>query len=89
MVMEKHIIIADVKLIRMIRGVTRWDRKINNDLCRQSNLLPIVQVINKNKLLLFGHVMRRQKESTLSNEVKDEAKETKRKITTKVARQHQ
>ena len=28
-------------------------------------MLPIVQVINKNKLRWFGHVMRREEESTL------------------------
>ena len=28
--------------------VTRWDRKRNEDLNKQSNMLPIVQVINKN-----------------------------------------
>ena len=31
----------------------------------QSNMLPIVQVINKNKLRWFGHVTRREDESTL------------------------
>ena len=30
-----------------------------------SNILPIVQVINKNKLRWFGRVMRREEESTL------------------------
>ena len=28
-------------------------------------MLPIVQVINKNKLLWFGHAMRREEQSTL------------------------
>ena len=37
----------------------------NEDLYRQSNMLPIVQAINKNKLWWFGHVMRREKESML------------------------
>ena len=52
-------------VIRMIQGVTRWDRKRNEDLYKQSNMLPIVQVINKNKLRWFGHVMRTEEESTL------------------------
>ena len=32
---------------------------------KQSNMLPIVQVINKNKLRWFGHVMGREEDSTL------------------------
>ena len=54
-----------MKVIRMIQGVARWDRKRNEDLYKQSNMLPNVQVINKNKLRWFGHVMRREEESTL------------------------
>ena len=50
---------------RMIQGVTRWDRKRNEDIYKQSNMLHIVQVINKNKLGWFGHVMGREEESTL------------------------
>ena len=63
--LEQQITTADMKVIRMIQGVTRWDRKRNEDLYKQSNMLPIVQVINKNKLRWFGHVMRREEESTL------------------------
>ena len=57
-------ITADMKVIRMIQGVTRWDRKRNEDLYKQSNMLRIVQV-NKNKLFWFGHIMRREEEPTL------------------------
>ena len=74
----------------MVKGVTRWDRKRNEDLYQQSNMLPIDQVINKNTLRWFDHVMRREEELTqrvVMNEVKDEGKETKRKTKTKVARQ--
>ena len=83
---EQQITTAYMKVIRM---VTRWDRKRNEDLYKQSNMLPIVQVINKNKRRWFDHVMRREEESfnaECCNEVKDEGKETKRKTTTKVAR---
>ena len=38
---------------------------MNEDICRQSNKLPIVQVINKNKHRWFGNVMRREEVSTL------------------------
>ena len=54
---------------RMIQGVTRWDRKRNEHIYiyiyayRQSNMLPIVQVIDMSKLRWFGHVMRSEEES--------------------------
>ncbi len=63
--MEHQITTADMKVIRMIRGVTRWGRNRNEDLYKQSNMLTIVQVINKNKLRRFGHVMRSEEDSTL------------------------
>ena len=63
--LEQQVTTADTKCIRMIQGVTRWDRKRNKELYKQSNMLPIVQVINKNKLRWFGHVMGREEESAL------------------------
>ena len=63
--LEQQITTAKMKVIRMIQGVTRWDRKRNEDLYKQSNMLAIVQVISKNKLRWFGHVMRREEEPTL------------------------
>ena len=63
--LEQQITTADMKVIRMIQGVTRWDRKRNEDIYKQSNMLSIVQVIDKNKLRWFGHVTRREEESTL------------------------
>ena len=63
--LEQQITTANMKVIRIIQGVTRWDRTINEDLYKQSNMLPIVQVINKNKLRWFGHVMKKEEEPTL------------------------
>ena len=63
--LEQPITTADMKVIRMIQGVTRCDRKRDEDVNKQSNMLPIVQVINTNKLRWFGHVIRREVESTL------------------------
>ena len=63
--LEQRITTADMKVIRMIQGVTRWDRKRNEDLYKQSNMLPNVQLISKNKLRWFGHAMPREDESTL------------------------
>ena len=54
-----------MKVTRIIQWVTKWDGKRNEDLYKQSNMLHIVQVINKNKLRWFGHVMGREEESTL------------------------
>ena len=62
--LEQHITTAYMKVIRMVKGVTRWDRKRNEDLYQQSKILPIVQVSDKNKLRWFGHVTRREDEST-------------------------
>ena len=63
--LEQQITTAYMKVMRMIQGGTRWDRKRNGDLYRQSNMLSIVHVINKNKLRWFGHVIRREEDSTL------------------------
>ena len=63
--LEQQITTANMKVIRMIQGVTRRDRKRNEDLYKHRNMLPIVQVITKNILRWFGHVMRRQEDSTL------------------------
>ena len=52
--LQQQITTLDMKVIKMIQGVTRWDRKRNEDLYKHSDMLPIVQVINKNKLRCFG-----------------------------------
>ena len=50
--LEQHITTADMKVIRMIQGVTRWDRKSN-------------EMINQNKRRRFGDVIRSEEESTV------------------------
>ena len=85
--LEQQITTADMKVIRMIQGVTRWGRTRDEDVNKQSIMLPIVQVINKNKLRWFGYVIRRRRLNAEGcNEVKDEGKDTKRKTNTKLAR---
>ena len=64
--LEQQITTTYMKVIRMERGVTIWHRKRNENLYKQSNMLPIVQVINRNKPRWFGHVIRREEESTLT-----------------------
>ena len=51
-------------------------------------MLPVVKVIDTNKLRWFGHEERRRVNSDGCDEIKDEGKETKRKTKTEVARQH-
>ena len=85
--LEQQITTADMKVIRMTQGATRWGRKINEDLYKQSNMLSIVQVINKNKLRWFGRQERGRVYSSC-NEVQYEGKVIKRKTNTKVAKQH-
>ena len=53
---------AHKKVIRMLQG-SRWDRMINEDQHRQSNMLPIVQEINRNKLRWYDHLMKEEEES--------------------------
>ena len=56
----------------------------------KSDMLPIAEVANKNKLRWFDHVMRREEESMLKVVMKlnMKGKETKMKNKSKVARQH-
>ena len=82
--LEQQITTADMKVIRMIQGVTRWDGKRYEDLYKQSNMLHIVQVINKNKLRWFGHVTEREEESTMRVVMK--GKRPRGRPKTKVAR---
>ena len=67
---EHQITTADMKVIRMIPGVTRWDIKRSENLYRQSNMLLIVQVISQNKLQWFGHAIRREEDEMLRVMVK-------------------
>ena len=59
--LEQQIAAADMQVIIMIRGVTGWERKRNEDLYI-SYMLLIVQVINQKTLRWFGHVVRRDDE---------------------------
>ena len=50
--LEQQITTADMKVIKMIQVVTRYgtEREMKTGLYKRSNMLPIVQVINTNKL---------------------------------------
>ena len=70
------------EVIRMVQGVTRWDRKRNEGLYKQYSAA---------LCSWFDHVMHGERvrvNDNGCNKVKEEGKETKRKTNTKVARQH-
>ena len=71
----------------MRQGVTRWDKKRNVDLYRQSNM-PTHCSSNQHEQTLMVWPCREERGRVNAegcNEVKDEGKETKRKTKTKVA----
>ena len=79
-----------MKVIIMIQGVTRWDRKRNEDL--DTNILISDHCSSdqqeETSMVWQCHEERRKFNDEGCNEVKDEGKETKRKTMTKVVRQH-
>ena len=50
---------AEMKVIRMICGVTILDKKRNVDLCKELNITPISDVIKSNQIRYYGHIKRR------------------------------
>ena len=50
---------ADMKVVRMINGVTRMDKLRNVDLCRKIGIPTIAGKIKQSQLKWYGHVMRR------------------------------
>jgi exonuclease III len=51
---------AEMRVIRMINGVTLWDRQRNTDLCERTNIIPIREVITSSQIRYFGHIKRRE-----------------------------
>lgn len=49
---------AEMKVLRMIFGVTMWDRKRNVDIRKALGVKPIVLLVEQNILRWYGHVMR-------------------------------
>ena len=55
---------ADMKVLRLVKGVTRRDRLRNADIYDEFKIKPIIETIQTYQLRWFGHVMRRDEETT-------------------------
>ena len=49
---------AEMKVLRVIKGVTRMDRLRNTKIQNDLKVTPILEIIERNKLRWFGHVQR-------------------------------
>ena len=68
--LDSRIHAADMKVIRLIKGVTRRDTIRNVDICEEFHIKQILDVIREGKFRWLGHVMRREPPSTLHEVVK-------------------
>lgn len=55
---RSRVVAAEMRVLRVIFGVTRWDRKRNEDVRRELNVEPIENLIVKQQLKWYGHVRR-------------------------------
>ena len=53
-----------MKVLRLVKGVTRRDRIRNADIYDEFKIKPIIETIQTDQLRWFGHVMRRDEETT-------------------------
>lgn len=49
---------AEMKVLRLIKGVTRRDRIRNEDIRRELGLIAVTEVVERNQLRWYGHLMR-------------------------------
>ena len=66
-----------MKVICLIKGVTRRDTIRNADIYEEFHIKPILDVIREGKFRWLGHVMRREPPSMLHEVVKDKVKEAR------------
>ena len=55
---------ADMKVLRLVKGVTRRDRVCNADIQEECKIKPIIETIQTGQLWWFGHVMERDEKTT-------------------------
>ena len=55
---------AEMKVLRLIRGVTKLDKIRNEDIRRELEVNGILDFVERGQLRLFGHVKRIQEEAT-------------------------
>ena len=53
---------AEMKVLRLIKGVTRWDRIRNEDIRRELRVTSINEVVERNRLRWYEQVMRMEEE---------------------------
>ena len=57
--MNSKMTAADMKVLRLVKGVTRRDRVRNADIYNEFKIKPIIETIQTDKLRWFGNMMRR------------------------------
>ena len=62
--LKSKITAADMKVLRLVKGVTRRDRLRNADMYDEFKIKPIIETIQTDQLRWFDHVMRRDEETT-------------------------
>ena len=62
--LKSKITAADMEVLRLVKGVTRRDRVRNADIYEEFNIKPIIETIQTDQLIWFGHVMRRDEKTT-------------------------
>ena len=62
--LKSKIAAADMKLRRLVKGVTGIDRVRNADIYEEFKIKPIIGTIQTDQLRWFGHVMRRDETTT-------------------------
>ena len=62
--LKSKITAADMKVLRLVKGITRRDRLRNADIYEEVKIKPIIETIQTDLLRWFGHVMRRDEKTT-------------------------
>ena len=75
--LDSRIQAADMKVLRLIKGVTRRDKIRNVDIYEEFHIKPILDVIREGKFRWLGHVMRREPPSMLHEVVNYKVKGTR------------
>ena len=60
---ESRLQAAEMRVLRLIKGVTRRDRIRNTQIRKDLNIVPLLEDIERSKLRWYGHVMRMNDES--------------------------
>src|SRR5215469_12264781 len=55
---KSRIVAAEMRVLRMIAGVTRWERRRHEEIRRETRVEPIEELVERRQLQWFGHVKR-------------------------------